>query len=99
MSTNDPPTVQLNPDQFQRIARALSDPNRWEMLKVVFAQPEVTCGDSVANLSITPGTASHHLHELEVADLISVTKCGRYKKLTPRRDIWNAYLKHLGDLT
>jgi DNA-binding transcriptional ArsR family regulator len=90
--------MNLTIEQFQRIARAVSDTNRWEMLRLIFSQPEVTCGDVSAGLPITAGTASHHLKELEVAELVTVTKCGRYRKLTPRRDIWRAYLRQLQEL-
>ncbi len=91
-------TVELTAEQFQRIGRAVADANRWEMLRVIFSQPEVTCGDVSGGLPITPGTASHHLRELELADLVTVTKCGRYKKLAPRRDVWDAYLGQLREL-
>ena len=90
--------VDLTSEQFQRIGRAVSDANRWEMLRLIFSQPEVTCGDVTAGLPITAGTASHHLKELETAELVTVTKCGRFKKLTPRRDVWRAYLAQLREL-
>ena len=91
--------LELTSEQFQRIARAVSDPNRWEMLQMIFREEqEVTCGDVSGSLPITAGTASHHLKELEVADLITVTKCGRFRKLTPRRDVWQAYLGQLQGL-
>ncbi len=91
--------VELSPEQFQRIAKALSDPNRYEMLRLIFQGPEdVTCGCVSSEMPITAATASHHLKELEVADLITVTRCGRYKKLAPRRDIWRAYLGQLREL-
>jgi ArsR family transcriptional regulator len=90
-------TMKLSAEQFQRIARAISDPNRYEMLRLVFAckDENPTCGRVSGELSISPGTASHHLHELEAADLIRVTKAGRYKRLAARRDIWRAYLAQL----
>jgi ArsR family transcriptional regulator len=90
--------VELSSEQFQRIARAVSDPNRWEMLRLIFAQAETTCGCVSDALPITAPTASHHLKELEVADLVSVTKCGRYKMLAPKRDVWRAYLAMLREL-
>jgi ArsR family transcriptional regulator len=92
------PPVELTPEQFQRIGRAISDPNRWQMLQCIFAQPETTCGAVAGPLPITAATASHHLRELEIAELVTVTRDGRYKKLTPRRDIWKAYLAHLRTL-
>ena len=90
--------VELTAGQFQRIGRAVSDANRWEMLRLIYSKPEVTCGDVSGCLPITAGTASHHLKELEMAELVNVRKCGRFKKLTPRRDVWSAYLKQLREL-
>jgi ArsR family transcriptional regulator len=90
--------VELTPEQFQRIGRAVSDANRWEMLRQIFLQPQVTCGGVAACLPISAGTASHHLKELEMAELVTVTKYGRFKKLTPRRDVWQAYLVRLKEL-
>jgi DNA-binding transcriptional ArsR family regulator len=92
-----PPT--LTPDQFQRIAKALADPTRYEMFRRIFAQTdEMNCGACLGDLPISAATGSHHLRELELADLISVAKDGRFKLLTPRRDIWRAYLAQLREI-
>jgi ArsR family transcriptional regulator len=93
------PKSTLTPEQFQRITRALSDPTRYEMLRRIYASQEpINCGETCSSLPITPGTASHHLRELEIADLIEVAKDGRFKLLTPRRQIWQAYLAQLTKL-
>lgn len=86
---------QMSAEQFQRIGRAVADANRWEMLRLIFARPEMTCGEVLSSFSITAGTFSHHLKELEEAGLVQTTACGRFKKLTPRKDIWAAYLAEL----
>jgi ArsR family transcriptional regulator len=89
-------TTTLTPEQFQRITRALGDPTRYEMLRRIYASAEcLTCGGAVEELPITAGTGSHHLRELEIADLITVTRDGRHKRLTPRRSVWRAYLAEL----
>jgi ArsR family transcriptional regulator len=89
------PRLKLTTQQFQRIARALSDPHRFEMLRKIHATPNMTCSDTCAELPISPATISHHLRDLETAELITVTKDGRYKLLEPRKDIWQAYLDEL----
>jgi ArsR family transcriptional regulator len=92
--TNMP--VTLTSEQFQRITKALADPTRYEMLRRIFATTaEMNCGACLGDLPISPATGSHHLRELERAGLISVAKDGRFKILTPRRDIWQAYLAQL----
>jgi len=90
--------IQLSPQQFQRISRALADPHRFAMLRKIHATPNMTCADSCADLTISPATVSHHLKDLENAELIRVTKDGRYKLLEPRKDIWQAYLAELKSL-
>ena len=88
----------LTEEQRTRITRALADPNRFAMLRCIYAGQDTTCGVVASQLPISPGTASHHLRELETADLIRVTKEGRYRRLTPRRDVWRAYLASLREL-
>ena len=91
--------VDLTPEQFQRITRALSDPTRYEMLRRVYASTEtMNCGCTCSGLPISAGTASHHLRELEIAELIQVAKDGRFRLLTPRRDVWAAYLSQLNQI-
>jgi ArsR family transcriptional regulator len=88
--------VALTPGQLQRIAKALADPTRYEMMRRIFASTaEMNCTACVKYLPITAATGSHHLRELELAGLVSVAKDGRFKILTPRRDIWRAYLAQL----
>ncbi len=92
------PAATLTPEQLQRIARALADPNRYEMLRQIYASTEMTCGGVASQVPISAATCSHHLRELENADLIKVTKDGRFKLLTPRREVWRAYLANLRQL-
>lgn len=89
------PPLKLTPQQFQRIARAIADPHRFEMLRRIHSTPNMTCTDSCADLAISPATVSHHLKDLETAELIRVTKDGRYKLLEPRKDVWQAYVAEL----
>ena len=91
------PPVTLTAEQFQRISRALSDPMRYEILRRIFSAncDGINCGGAVHDMTISAATGSHHLRELELAELISVAKEGRFKRLTPRRDVWKAYLAKL----
>ena len=92
------PSDTLTTAQFNRITRALADPTRYAMLRQIYAGKDQTCGSVVSTVDITAGTASHHLRELEVADLIRVTRDGRYRRLAPRREVWQAYLALLHEL-
>ena len=91
--------VKLTPEQIQRIANALSDPNRYDILKRIYAsEAALTCGCAKGDLGISDGTCSHHLKELMAADLIVMKRDGRYRLLTPRRDIWNTFVAGLREL-
>ena len=89
----------LTPDQLQRILHALADPNRHDILTRVYASKNaMTCGHAKGELPISDATCSHHLKELNDAELISMERDGRHRLLTPRRDIWKAFLRQLKDL-
>lgn len=92
------PDVNLSAEQFQRITRALDEPSRYGMLREIYASNTTTCGAVSTALGLNTGTASHHLRMLEDADLVRVTKVGRYKMLSPRRDVWKAFLAELKTL-
>jgi DNA-binding transcriptional ArsR family regulator len=89
----------LTPEQFQRIVQALADPNRYEMLTRVYASDEaISCTCAKGDLKISDGTGSHHLHELMAADLICVARDGRHRMLSPRRDVWEAFMARLEEI-
>ncbi len=91
--------VTLSDEQFQRIARAVAEPTRFEIMRRIYAQDAgAYCGAALEGLSISPGTASHHFNELAEAGLISGEREGRYRLLTARRETWQAYLRLLQDL-
>jgi ArsR family transcriptional regulator len=90
--------VTLTAEQVQRIVRALADPNRYDILKRVYAAPKaMTCGCAKGELSISDATCSHHLKELHEAELITMERDGRHRLLTPRRDVWKAFTRQLRD--
>lgn len=81
--------------QFTRIAKALADPRRFEILSQIAAEEEVSCAAVKKRQDITPATLSHHLKELESAALIDVRKESKYVFLRLQRPVWKAYLKEL----
>ena len=91
--------ITLTPEQTQRILHALADPNRYDILQRVYASDKaLTCGCAKGELPITDATCSHHLKELQVAELIEVERDGRNRLLTPRRDVWKAFLREMKDI-
>ena len=81
--------------QFTRIAKALADPRRFELLEMIAADDEVACKRMVEAFPVSQATISHHLKELATAGLIEARRegqCGHYRA---RPEVMAAYLAEL----
>src|SRR4051794_41977519 len=54
----------VDAEQFQRIAKALADPRRFEILEHIAQQNEVGCRRLCGCFPVRQATISHHLKEL-----------------------------------
>jgi ArsR family transcriptional regulator len=88
----------LGAREVRAIAKVLADPHRYQILKLIAAEPCKACSDLRAAFDITAPTLSHHLKELEAAGLIEVEKRGKFVDLKFRRETWNAYLSELSGI-
>ncbi len=86
----------LSREQVQTVARALSDPRRYEILRRLGAEGRaVQCGAMLECVGVSPATLSHHMKELEAAGLVTSTRDGKYVNYTLCRDVLRAYLEHM----
>jgi|SRR5580704_774625 ArsR family transcriptional regulator len=94
MASSKPPT--LSAEQVQLIAKALADPRRYEILKRLSEyEKELDCGSVRDCVDISPATLSHHMKELEIAQLVQPVRKGKFVSYLLRRDVLEAFFQRL----
>ncbi len=85
----------VDADQFQRIAKALADRRRFEILEHIARQAEVGCRRLCGCFPVRQATISHHLKELASAGLVESRRDGQFVYYRTRPAVLDAYMAEL----
>jgi ArsR family transcriptional regulator len=85
----------VDAEQFQRIAKALADPRRFEILEHIAKQSEVGCQRLCGCFPVRQATISHHLKELASAGLVDSRRDGQFVYYRTRPTVLEEYMAEL----
>lgn len=92
-------TAKLTAKDHERIARALAEPRRVEILRQLGESKGVmACSALQACHEVSAATMSHHIKELENAGLVETTKDGKFMRIKLNRPVLKAYLAQLSKI-
>ena len=78
-----------------RVARALGDPTRFDLLRHVAERGEICCRDLTALSGLSQATISHHLRILSEAGLVTSRRAGQFSYFRARPEALQAYRRSL----
>ena len=83
-------------DRLVRVAKALGDPTRLELLRRIAAAGEICCKDLVTLFPVKQATVSHHLKILTDAGLVSARREGQFGYYSLKTDALDEHAALLG---
>ena len=89
----------LNIKQVEKISKALGDPYRLKIMKIISERQScVQCCVVSSEFNLAQSTMSHHLKQLIDADLLIAEKEGRNLKFVINKEVCNAYASYMSNL-
>jgi ArsR family transcriptional regulator len=88
----------MSTKQIAKIAKALADETRLNILEAIAAQDEVNCGDICSFQVVGHATVSHHLRILTEASLVDSRRQGQFVYYRAVRETLEEFNKALADL-
>ena len=85
----------MTDELFIKVSKALSDPQRFALLRRIGQDAEVACMTLVAEFPITQATISHHMKELTEANLVTSRKSGKCCYFTFNASTMDEYRRQL----
>lgn len=86
----------LAPGQFERIAKALSDPRRFSLLQTIAEAPQECAFQKLCSVfPISKATISHHMKELATAGLVETERDGQFMNARVVSGVIEAYTAEL----
>ena len=81
----------MDAQQMIKIAKALSDPTRFNILQSIATTGESCCGDLAKRFPITQATCSQHLKILAEAGLVTMRREGQFNHYSLVPETLKAY--------
>lgn len=88
----------MNATGHQRVAKALAEPRRFEILEAIALNKELSCGEIVEQFTVSQATISHHLKELINAGLVKPRREGQYCYYSLCPEVLSEYISELYQL-
>jgi ArsR family transcriptional regulator, arsenate/arsenite/antimonite-responsive transcriptional repressor len=87
----------MDDKRFQKVAKALADPRRFEILQKIAAMGAegMCCGAVCEEFPVSQATVSHHLKELTEAGLLESRSEGQFKYWSADTEVMTEYIAEL----
>lgn len=85
----------MEAQEFNRIAKALADPRRMEILELIAKDGKLHCSGIVDQVPVSQPTVSHHIKELVNAGLLDANQEGQCHYMKVRTQVVKSYADEL----